>query len=215
MYVADELVEVYTEHGEPTRLIKRKARAHNEGDYHPCVHFFVTDGKSNLLAQFRGPECGHMRNVWDPIGVAGHISAWLPPILHGDQTAPDPILSAFKTGAREAEEELGIAGLDLDLLHTHNCRYLGITRGDFLTEDGWTDRTFSHNFLLLLPGVRPEHCRLEEGKVLAVRWMDIDNEVLPTLDGRDTGLKFADRQPDQEWMLRLACAGAKLMQAGY
>jgi isopentenyl-diphosphate Delta-isomerase len=210
--VADELIEVLTPAGEPTGEIKGKKRVHADGDYHACVHFFVTDGRGNLLTQFRGPQCGHMRNARDPIGWAGHMSARVPATL-GNEPPLDIILHAFDTGIREGNEEGGVTGLTRDIIHTPLCRYIGVTRGDFTTEDGWQDRSFSHNFLLMLPDLDPATMPLEEGKVLDFKWMSIA-DILALLDGAH-GEKLAQREPDHQWMIRLACAAALLMQQGH
>lgn len=185
---AEEMIDVITPQGVYTGETLPKSVVHQRGLLHACVHGVITDGHGRVVVQFRGPKVAHMRNVWDLMTVAGHISAYT-----GDPTKRDLLQQGMTTLSREAEEEVGIT-LPADEFLTEHCRMVGITRTDQSTEDGWMDRTLSLNFLLSIPGADPSTFQLEEGKVLAAEWRDVE-EVESWLHHGE-GDPYAVREPD-------------------
>ena len=193
----EELIDVLTPDGEFTGETLPKSIVHHQGLWHACVHGIITDGNGQLLVQFRGPKVNHMRNVWDPMGVAGHISAYT-----GDPAKRDLLGQARDTLIREAEEELGVILAPEEYL-TEYWRMIGITRTNQPTEDGWMDRTLSVNYLLVLPRLDPAALKLEPGKVLAAEWRHV-SEVAPSLAAGEGDL-YAVRNPDHCELIQGAC----------
>lgn len=220
--VAEEQIDVITPQGAFTGVTKGKSLVHANGDWHACVHFIVTDGQGRVIVQFRGPGVKLMRNVWDMMSIAGHISA-VPP----GHPRPDWMLQAFAAGEREGMEEIGVT-IDPSILFSERCRFIGVTRVDQQTEDGWMDRALNYNFVLVMPGLDPAQFPLEEGKVLAAEWRHVD-EIEAALDGVEIHdpmaarlgqvepaiVRYAVREPDHQWLLRLAIAAVRLIARGH
>jgi len=204
---SEELLHVVTPQMGFTGVVKPKSQVHRDGDWHVCVHGFVTDGTGRLLVQYRGPMVNLMRERWDFVSVAGHISASHEdsidhnPAADGGPRAIDWLQLAIETLIREFEEEIGVV-LPREEFFGFDIFFIGITRTDQQTEDGWWDRTFSFNFVIV-EGVSttgsehifPEELRLEPGKVLEVKWMDVGD--IEAALRRERPEIFAERWPDQ------------------
>ncbi len=216
--MSEEQIDVVDPQGRFTGVTKGKSRVHADGNWHVCVHIVVTDGMGNILEQFRGPECKLMRNVWDPMSIAGHISAVASDPAGAAALAmrPDILHQAMEAGIREGAEELGLT-IDEDQFFTPSLRFYGITRTDTLTNEGytdrWWDRSLTLNFMLRAPGFTAEGLRLEPGKVLAVRMRHVDDLEQVLLGGSIE--RYADRQPDQNWLLASTIDTARRMAQGY
>lgn len=196
--MAEEQIDVYTWDGAWTGVTKPKSEVHRDGDIHICVHGVITDGEGRIIAQHRGPGVKLMRNVWDAMSIAGHISALTTEERRDDPATSDILWQALRALRREAAEELGQEFPPL--VFGDNLTMFGITRTDQVTEDGWTDRTLSLNFMLTMPDVDPTAFTLEEGKVLDVRWMHVD-EIEAAIE-TDAGPTLACREPDNYQLLR-------------
>lgn len=207
--MAEEQIDVYDWQGRWTGVTKPKSEVHPAGDIHICTHGIVTNGAGSVVAQYRGPGVKLMRNVWDVMSVAGHISA-LTPEERRDPANWDLIGQAWRALRREFDEELGY-DLPDDLLFSDNCLTLGVTRTNQLTEDGWWDRTLSINFMLVLPHLDIRMVKLEAEKVLDVRWMA--NEAIERWLVSQSGEPLATREPDNFRLLRSVIDGARLIQA--
>lgn len=200
----EEMVEEVNSIGNPTGRILLKSEAHAKEVLHSGAHGFITDGQGNLLCQRRGHECSMMRDVWDPIGVAGHISAWDP--KNGPR--PDSRTYSALTLMREMSEEIGYELPDLEFFNGPDAVFIGTTHTDMVVEDGWRHRVVDFNWVLRQPDIDPDTCRLEEGKVEAVELRPID-EVLRGALAPNT--QYAVRLPDHEWLIRTACVQAHRM----
>lgn len=196
--VAEEMIDVYDERGRWTGETLPKSQVHAQGKLHICVHGVITDGNSQVIGQFRGPLSKMMRNVWDVMSVAGHISA-LTLAEREDPANWDIIQQAWNALVREFQEEIGfdISGYDP---FGENVVMFGVTRTRQITEDGWLDNAFSINFMLRIPGIDPGRFELEEGKVLDVKWIHA-TDIERALDG-DPDLVLATREPDNYELLQ-------------
>lgn len=209
----EEMIDVITEQGEFTGVTLPKSQVHAEGKWHACVHGVITDGHGNVLVQFRGPDVKLMRNVWDVMGVAGHISA-VPQF--GDDLGPrdkvrDLIQQSIEALIREFREEIDVR-IPREIFFTRLCRLIGVSKVDQVTEDDWMDRTLSVNWLMVLPSLDLSQFTLEPGKVLDVRWVHID-EVEASLAG-SADMQFAVREPDHQWLMRAIIAHVRLATQG-
>ncbi len=196
--MAEEMIDVCTEKGVPTGQTLPKSEVHARGLWHICTHGAIFNDRAEVLTQFRGPDVKLMRNVWDVLGVAGHISA----LTDEERTNPanwDIVQQAWRALVREFDEELGFA-LPPDMLFSSRCHMFGITRTDQTTEDGWPDRTLSVNFGLYLPEIELSRFKLEPGKVLDVRWTHV-NDIEQWLTA-NIGGPYAVRQPDDFHLLQ-------------
>lgn len=198
MMVAEEQIDVYTWDGVWTGVTKPKSQVHRDGDIHICVHGVITDGDGRIIAQYRGPGVKLMRNVWDAMSIAGHISALTPEERRDEPAKHDIIWQALHALRREAAEELGQEFPPL--VFGDSLTMFGITRTDQRTEDGWTDRTLSVNFMLTMPDANPAAFMLEKDKVLAVCWMHVDEIEAAIETGASPTL--ARREPDNYHLLR-------------
>ncbi|HET9411777.1 MAG TPA: NUDIX domain-containing protein [Candidatus Saccharimonadales bacterium] len=196
--MAEEQIDVYDWDGVWTGVTKPKSQVHRDGDIHICVHGVITDGEGRIIAQHRGPGVKLMRNVWDAMSIAGHISALTPEERRDDPFKHDIIWQALRALNREAAEELGQEFPPL--VFGDSLTMFGITRTDQRTEDGWMDRTLSVNFMLTMPDANPAAFMLEEDKVLAVCWMHVD-EIEAAIE-TGTGPTLARREPDNYHLLR-------------
>jgi hypothetical protein len=208
--VAEEQIDVVTPLGEFTGVTRDKSAVHANGDWHMCVHIIITNGQGYVVEQFRGPDVKLMRNVWDAMSIAGHISAVTR--KEANPWRPDIIIQAIRAGIREGWEEVRYRILE-EWFFTPKCRFIGVSVTNMQTEDGWMDRTLTLNFVLVAPDFNIGNRRLERGKVLEVRWRHVD-DIERALDGQ-TADKYANRQPDQQWMMRMMIAAVRLIAQGY
>jgi 8-oxo-dGTP pyrophosphatase MutT (NUDIX family) len=213
MQYFEEMIDVVDQQGMFTGETLPKSQVHAGGKWHECVHGIITDGRGNVLVQFRGPDVKLMRNVWDVMGVAGHISA-VPQF--GDDLEPrdkvrDLIQRSIEALIREFQEEIDVR-IARSIFFTQVCRLIGVSKVDQPTEDGWMDRTLSVNWLMVLPDLDPSQFTLEPGKVLDVRWVRID-EVEAALAGH-SDMQFAVREPDNQWLMRAIIAHVRLAMSG-
>ncbi|HVI69078.1 MAG TPA: hypothetical protein VM581_01335 [Magnetospirillaceae bacterium] len=213
----EEQIDVVDPQGRFIGVTKDKSKVHADGDWHMTVHIVVTDGAGRVLEQFRGPDCKLMRMCWDPMSIAGHISAVIanpsdaPALLR-----PDILHQAMQAGIREGAEEIGLE-IDESWFFTERLRFFGITRTNNLTNEGytdrWWDRALSINFMLVMPGFTATGLRLEPGKVLDVRMRHVD-DIERVLRG-ELNETYADRQPDHNWLLASTIDTARRIAAGY
>jgi len=123
--MADELIDIYDEHNEPTGVQEMKSIAHRDGLWHRTVHVWLYNEKDEILLQLRAKDKELYPGKWD-ISVAGHIGA-----------GEDVVTSAI----REAKEELGIDILNKELIS------LGTTQ-TCMTWKGNIDNQFHYVYLL-------------------------------------------------------------------
>jgi isopentenyl-diphosphate Delta-isomerase len=87
-----ELIEVYTEAGTATGLVKSRAAIHADGDWHVAAFLWVFDERGRIVLQERSPDKDVWPGRWDA-SAAGHVQAG------------EPIEDAAR---RELAEELGL-----------------------------------------------------------------------------------------------------------
>jgi hypothetical protein len=198
--VAEEMIEVIDEQGNPTGIVKPKSLIHADGDIHLGAHGFVTDGRGNLLCQRRGPDCKLMANAWDPMGAAGHVPAW-----EGTGSRPSNRQLSILTLVMEFPEEIGF-DIGQDFFEGQYATFLGVTRTDMPSGHGWQHRTLDHNWGLVLPDIKPEQCRLEPGKVMEVVWRPA-SEIKRDALGEQLveGFPYTVREPDNELLIATSC----------
>ncbi|HJP81829.1 MAG TPA: hypothetical protein VJ841_05525 [Candidatus Saccharimonadales bacterium] len=195
----EELLEVIDERGNPTGEIKPKHLIHQNGDLHLGAHGFVTDGKGNMLCQLRGPDCVISPNTWDPTGGAGHVPAGIARLGASIQ------VRSARTLIMEFPEEIGYP-LTEKLFEGSNADFLGTTRTDMPSGHGWQHRTVDCNWGLVLPGINPDTCKLEPGKVERVIWRSAEDILREALDGRKLdGFPYMIRVPDNRRLIEMAC----------
>jgi 8-oxo-dGTP pyrophosphatase MutT (NUDIX family) len=195
----EELLEVIDERGNPTGEIKPKRLIHQNGDLHLGAHGFVTDGRGNMLCQLRGPDCVISPNTWDPTGGAGHVPAG---IAHPGASIQ---VRSARTLIMEFSEEIGYS-LTWELFKSRRAEFLGTTRTDMLSEHGWRHCTIDGNWGLILPGINPDTCKLEPGKVMRVIWRPAEDILRETLNGRKLdGFPYMVRIPDNRRLIETAC----------
>ena len=88
----DELIDIITSEGKPTRKTALKSEAHKNGWFHATVHIWLFTKDKKILLQKRAITKKVFPGLWD-ISVAGHVGAG------------EAILTAAK---REIFEEIGL-----------------------------------------------------------------------------------------------------------
>jgi len=110
----EELVDIVNDDDEVTGVTPRKGIHKAIAPKHRAVHIFLIDRNGNIWLEKRGPNCdmwpGHYNS-----SAGGHVSS-------GE--------SYGQAAAREAEEELGIPGLRLEL--KHKLMASGTTANEFV-----------------------------------------------------------------------------------
>lgn len=92
--MADELVIVLDEHGNPTGEEKLKSEVHKTGLFHLAVHLWIYNSKAEILLQKRSFTKKLFPGLWD-MAAAGHVAA--------SETVEGALI-------RELFEELGLKG---------------------------------------------------------------------------------------------------------
>jgi hypothetical protein len=195
---ADEQIDIYDWRGRWTGETLPKKDVHTQGRIHICTHGVIVNDSAQVITQFRGPGVKLMRNVWDVISVAGHITA-LTPEERADPANWDIIQQAWNALVREFDEEIGV-DLSGHEPFSDDVEMFGVTRTDQDTEDGWRDRTLSVNFMIRMPHIKVHQFRLEAGKVLDVQWMHV-SDIEEWLN-HGTGEPLATREPDNYRLLQ-------------
>lgn len=72
--MADELIDIYDEHNEPTGMQEMKSVAHRDGLWHRAAHVWMYTKKGEILLQLRSMDKELHPGKWD-ISVGGHIGA--------------------------------------------------------------------------------------------------------------------------------------------
>lgn len=152
-----EWIDIVDEHGQPTGQTVERTYAHRHGVWHRTAHLWLVrkvDGRIQVLLQKRSADKDSHPGCYD-ISSAGHIPA-------GVDYAPSAI--------RELKEELGIDGLEKDLVF---CADRTISWDDCFYGTPFHDRQISRVFLMWLD--LPENqFTVDPGEVEAVRWMDFE-----------------------------------------
>jgi isopentenyl-diphosphate delta-isomerase type 1 len=147
----EELIDVLTESGAPTGVVKEKGAVHRDGDWHRSSHIWIVSGR-NVLLQRRALAKQSWPGLWD-ISVAGHISA-------GE--------SAIDAAVREAREEIGIEIAPADLEPIGTLRYHCVLR------DGYIENEI-HEVYLLRRDVALSSLTLDPSEVAEVRWVGLED----------------------------------------
>jgi len=121
----DELIDILTPEGKPTKKTALKSEAHKNGWFHATVHIWLFTSDEKILLQKRALTKKVFPGIWD-ISVAGHIAA-------GEE-----ILEAAK---REIFEEIGLQLNDKDLIK------IGTRIHQVTHENGIQDNEHHHVFI--------------------------------------------------------------------
>lgn len=199
----EERIDVITPDGIFTGVTKKKSQVHADGDWHAVALGVITDGQGRVVIQFRGPKVKKWRNMWDIMSVSEHISAYEghPDGRYLLVQASDALICGF-------EEELGIK-ITPDIFLGVDGQFVGITRTNQRTDDGWTDRTLNVVFVLMMPDLDLTTCKLQRGKVSQVKWSYIEEIEQAMAQGR----RFAERQPDNALLLAMVFEAVRSMAA--
>lgn len=145
----EEYVDVLSDAGVPTGVVKAKSAVHRDGDWHRAAHVWIVRRDRHILLQRRSPSKVSWPDMWD-ISVAGHVSA--------GETAIEAVL-------REAQEELGLT-LTPDAL-----QHLGTLRYHAVINDGTYIENEFHEVYLVVCDVDAATLRLDPAEVAEVRWV--------------------------------------------
>jgi isopentenyldiphosphate isomerase len=117
----------------------------DRGLLHRVIHIVVEDEKGNVLLQLRGPNVYTGPNTWD-FAVGGYVNAG------------EYYLAAAR---RELEEELGVNGVDLQMLSIRR-------------EAGKIDKYDINHFVGTYKAIIPYSTKLviQESEVAKVEWFD-------------------------------------------
>jgi len=194
-----------------TGEVMTKRQAHLGGRLHLCVHLIITDGQANLLEQLRG-ALAQFAGMADLVSAGGHASApegWDVPGF----VPPDIMQLAIDTVIREAFEELGIV-IEREWFFTDVLRFIGITRTNFVTEEGWIDRSVIFNFIVVIPGIAAmiPGMKFEAGKVEAA-YMRSANQLEQILLGHVPN-PYPTREPDGLRMLAMVIDALRRIAEG-
>lgn len=156
---SEESLDVLTNLGQHTGIVKPRSQVHRDGDYHRAVHVWIyVESSGELLLQKRADIKDSWPGLWD-ISSAGHISA-------GDTS----LISA----RRELEEELGVT-LPLEafeLLFVY-LQELIINNGSFINNE------FNDVYLVtIMERIPLDGFALQESEVSMVKyihWKEYEN----------------------------------------
>jgi len=124
--MADELIDILDELGNPTSEVRLKSEAHKSGLYHASVHIWFYTKNREILFQKRAKDKDTYPDLWD-ISVAGHIGTGEPPI---------------NSALREIHEEIGLSTVtETDLL------FVGRYAAKKQPKQGFFDNEFNYIYV--------------------------------------------------------------------
>ena len=139
-------IQIVDENDRPVRA-GTKQEAWDQGLFHRVVRIMIENDQGEVLLQLRAPDKDIFPDCWDN-SAAGHVDA-----------GEDYEEAAY----RELEEELGVTGQELAEIGKYHSNE---------TIEGKTFNRFVKVYKLKL-NLDPASLRLEEGKVVAVKWMPL------------------------------------------
>lgn len=122
-----ELLDILTDTGAPTGLVKEKAAVHRDGDWHLAAHVWIVTPRNRVLLQRRAFTKKSWPGQWD-VSVAGHVAA-------GE--------TALEAAVRESAEELGLVVEAAELQQLGTLRYQAV-----LNVGRYIENEFHEIFLL-------------------------------------------------------------------
>ena len=147
-----ELLDVLTETGAPTGLVKPKPDVHRDGDLHRASHVWIVGSDGRVLLQRRALAKRTWPGLWD-VSVAGHVSA-------GE--------SAIDAAIRETFEEIGLRLTPEELTHIATLRF------HCELPDGYVENEL-HDVYLLRRDVDLATLTLDPLEVAEVRFVSFDD----------------------------------------
>jgi isopentenyl-diphosphate Delta-isomerase len=146
----DEPVDVLDEQGSKTGQVVMKKEAHDKGLWHPIVHLWIYNSKSEILLQKRSPDKIVHPNVWD-VAVGGHVSA--------GETLMQAVL-------KETGEELGLTIPSTDIIFFERVKF------EIEMLGGWWNRVFIWSYTAPLE-VEASKIKFQKEEITAMRWIGI------------------------------------------
>lgn len=148
--MAQEMVMVLDDNGNPMGKKLPRHEAHNKQLWHETVHIWIVNEKRELLIQKRSADKRQYANVWH-VSTAGHISAEETPMV---------------TALREVEEELGLKIFERDLILIHRLKVMQVVPETKLQDKEWL-------CVYLVRINSNSGFNLQEEEVKEVRWISL------------------------------------------
>jgi isopentenyldiphosphate isomerase len=161
----EELIEVLSETGEITGIVKPKSAVHRDGDWHRAVHVWIVTPAERLILQLRSREKITYPGLWD-VSCAGHVSA-------GE--------SAVESAVREFEEELGLS------VTAEELEFVGTVVDRTSFRNGTHHENEFQETYLLRREVRVEQLTLQGSEVDDVMLLPLDS-FAQRVESRDPAL---------------------------
>lgn len=153
----DEFLDILTDEGKSTGVIRLKSEAHQLGLFHATVHIWFYTDCGQILMQKRGTQKETFPNHWD-VSVAGHIHA-------GE--------SIDEAAIREIHEEIGLT------IDAQQLQEIKIRKNQIIHPNGIIDNEFQHVFISKLEtAINELKMQAEEVADLGLFAMDTITECL-------------------------------------
>ena len=159
-----EYIDVLDENGNKTGIVKSRADAHRDGDWHKVAFVFVVNDKGEIILQKRSPEKQTNPNKWTA-SASGHLSS-------GD--------SDIEGALRELEEEIGVKATEDELQYLCTVKYQ--------SSDIERNLKISHiiNVYLLFKNIKIEELVLQDEEVSEAKYVYFkDFEKMINTDSED------------------------------
>ena len=150
--MAEILIDVLDEKGNPTGAKKTKVEVHEGGLWHKAAWVWIYNTKGEVLLQKRSKIKDSHPGLWD-ISVAGHVDSGEEP------------LDAAK---REVEEEIGITVKSEDLKLVREGKV-----SKYNPENGWQNNEFNDTYLYNYDG-KVDDLKLQGEEVECMQFMLLD-----------------------------------------
>jgi isopentenyldiphosphate isomerase len=152
-----EYIDVLSDTGEPTGIMKSREDVHARGDVHRTIHVWMVHSVLGILLQKRSPLKENHPGLWD-LSCAGHISA-------GE--------TSLEAAVKELREELGIAVTPEDLHYLFSHRHDAVLNGG-----SYIDREI-HDIYLVIKDIPLSSFTPQPSEVESLRYIDPESfEIL-------------------------------------
>jgi len=141
--MADELLDIYDETGQPLGVKKPRLAVHQDGDWHKVVHVYIINKNGDYLVHLRSPLKDLSPNCWDT-RFGGHVIA-------GDDFN--------KTVIKELKEELRL-----------DISFNNLIEGQISSYNSKNNNEIAKNYFYIFDG-NIEDLSFDDNEVVEVKWL--------------------------------------------